>query len=174
MYLKMSSAKRWLILSRHLCVNTLRPRQNGRNFADDMFESIFLNENVWIPIEISLTFVPKVPIDNIAALVQIIAWRRPGARPLSEPMMDSLLTHICVTRPQCVKAAYWPTRGVLWSQQNNVVIILRWIEFNCAEIPHEPRMIFEYIRIFHTSWQSIPCLITIKQRPNRKYNKLGF
>ena len=83
-------------------LNTLRPRQNGRHFADDIFKCIFLNENVWIPIEISLKFVPKDPIDNILALVQIMAWRRPGDKPLSEPMMDSLLTHICVTRPQWV------------------------------------------------------------------------
>ena len=49
--------------------NTLRPRQNGRHFADDIFKCIFLNENVWIPIEISLKFVPKGPVDNIPALV---------------------------------------------------------------------------------------------------------
>ena len=49
--------------------NTLRPRQNGRHFADAILKCIFLNENVWIPIEISLKFVPKGPIDNIPALV---------------------------------------------------------------------------------------------------------
>ena len=49
--------------------NTLRPRQNGRHFADDIFKCIFLNENVWIPIEISVKFVPKGPINNIPALV---------------------------------------------------------------------------------------------------------
>ena len=32
-----------------------------------------------------------------------MAWRRPGDKPLFEPMMVSLLTHICVTRPQWVK-----------------------------------------------------------------------
>ena len=80
-------------------VNTLRPRQNGRHFADDIFKCIFLNENVWIPIKISLKF---VPISTIPSLVQIMVWRRPGANPLSEPMMVSLLTHICVTRPQWV------------------------------------------------------------------------
>ena len=42
-------------------------------------------------------------INNIPALVQIMAWRRPDDKPLSEPMMVSLLTHICVTRPQWVK-----------------------------------------------------------------------
>ena len=83
-------------------VNTLRPRQNGRHFPDDIFKCIFLNENVWISIKISLNFVPKGPINNISPLVQIIAWRRPGDKPWSEPMMVSLLTHICVTRPQWV------------------------------------------------------------------------
>ena len=83
-------------------VNTLRPRQNGRHFADDTFKRIFLNENVRISIKISLKFVPNGPIDNNLALVQIMAWCRSGDKPLSEPMMVSLLTHICVTRPQCV------------------------------------------------------------------------
>ena len=81
-------------------VNTLRPRQNGRHFADHIFNCILLNENVWILIKISLKFVPKNPINNIPALVQIMAWRRPGDKPLSEPMMVNLPTHICVTRPQ--------------------------------------------------------------------------
>ena len=83
--------------------NTLRPRQHGRHFADDIFKCIFLNENVWISIKISLKFVPKGPINNIPALVQIMAWRRPGDKPLSEAMMVNLPTHICVTRPQWVK-----------------------------------------------------------------------
>ena len=69
------------------CFNTLRPRQNGRHFADDIFKCIFLNENIWISIQISLKFVPKGPINNIPALVQIMAWRRLGDKPLSEPMI---------------------------------------------------------------------------------------
>ena len=84
-------------------VNTLRPRQNGRHFPDDIFKCIFLNENVWISIKFSLKFVPKGPINNIPALVQMMAWRRPGDKPLSEPMLVSLLTHKCITRPQWVK-----------------------------------------------------------------------
>ena len=76
--------------------NTLRPRQKGRHFADDIVKCIFLNENVWISINISLRFVPRGPIDNIPALVQIMAWRRPGDKPLSEPMMASLMTHIYI------------------------------------------------------------------------------
>ena len=83
-------------------INSLKPRQNGRLFADDTFKRIFLNENIIIPIKISLKFVPKGPINYNPALVQIMAWRRSGDRPLSEPMKVSLLTHICVTRPQWV------------------------------------------------------------------------
>ena len=81
-------------------VNTLRPRQN---FADNIFKSVFLNENVWILLKISLKFVPKVWIHNITALVQIMAWCQPGDKPLSELMMVNLLMHICTTWPQWIK-----------------------------------------------------------------------
>ena len=54
--------------------------------ADDIFKCIFLKENVWISIKISLKFVPKVLISNIPALVQIMAWRRLGDKPLSGPI----------------------------------------------------------------------------------------
>ena len=88
-------------------VNTLRPRQNGRLFADDSFKRIFLNENIRISTKNSLKFVPKGLINNIPALVLIMAWRRPGDKPLSEPMLVRSLTHICVTRPQWVKMISW-------------------------------------------------------------------
>ena len=93
----------WAIKVCYVWFNTLRLRQNGRRFADDIFKCIFLNENVWIPIKISLKFVPKGQINKIQVLVQIMAWRRPGDKPLSEQMMVSLPTHICVIRPQWVK-----------------------------------------------------------------------
>ena len=83
--------------------NTFKPRQNGRHFADDTFKPIFLNENIRILFKISMKFFLKVPINNIPALVQIMAWCRPGDKPLSEPMMVCLLTHMCVTRPRWVK-----------------------------------------------------------------------
>ena len=47
-----------------------------------------------------LQLVPKGPINNIPALVQIMAWCQPGDKPFSEPMMVSLLMHICVTLPE--------------------------------------------------------------------------
>ena len=75
-------------ISQSLVISTApMPTQNGRHFADDIFKCIFMNENVWILMKISLKFVPKVPINNIPALVQIMAWRRPGDKPLSEPII---------------------------------------------------------------------------------------
>ena len=96
-----------MLQSAFFIVNTLRPRRNKRHFADDIFKCILLNEIVWISIKISLKFSPNGPINNIPALVQIMAWRRPGDKPLSEPMMIISLTHICVTRPQWVRGFAW-------------------------------------------------------------------
>ena len=82
--------------------NTLRPRQMDA-ISQTTFSSAFSwNENFWISIKMSLKFVPKGPNNNIRALVQIMAWHGPGDKPLSEPMMVSSTTHICVTLPQWV------------------------------------------------------------------------
>ena len=86
--------------------NSLRPRRNRHHFADNIFKCIFLNENVWILLKSSLKFAPRGPIIDYPALVQIMAWRRPGHKPLSEPMMVRLLMHICITKPQWVNALW--------------------------------------------------------------------
>ena len=88
-----------VIYKTEMAYNILRPRQDDCRLPDDIFKCIFFNENVLILIRISLKFVPKFRINHISALVQIMAWRRPGDKPLSGPVMVSLLTHICVTRP---------------------------------------------------------------------------
>ena len=108
---------------RHVCayrhypwidsISTLRPRKNGRHYPDDVFKYIFLNENEWNLTKISLKCVPNGPINN-PALVQIMAWCRPGDKPLSETMMVSVPTHICVTRPQWVRHK-WRTTGNLFN-----------------------------------------------------------
>ena len=54
--------------------------QNGRHFADEYTFIYFL-------IKISLKFVPNDPTDNKPVLVQVMAWRRTGDKPLSEPML---------------------------------------------------------------------------------------
>ena len=74
-------------------LNTLRSRQNGHHFTDNILNSFF-SENVSVSIKISIKFLPRCPINNIPALVQIMAWRRTGDKPLSQPMMVSLLLHM--------------------------------------------------------------------------------
>ena len=78
MHLKTSSAKR-----RPFCLGLnvfnilrLKVKQKGWHFPDDIFKWIFLNENIWIWLNISLKFVPKDPINNIPALVQKMALTR--------------------------------------------------------------------------------------------------
>ena len=129
---------RWcgLHLRRDYPLNSLSPRRN-EHFADDIFKRIFFNENVWISIKISLKFVPKGLINNIPSLVQIMAWRRSGDKPLSEPMMVGLPTYICVTRPQWVKTSnrqqlphricVYPVSGHVEAKKNSFFDELRFV-----------------------------------------------
>ena len=55
--------------------------------ADNIFKCIFLNKDDKIPIQISLKLVPRSPIDKKPVLVQVMAWRRRGDKPLPEPML---------------------------------------------------------------------------------------
>ena len=92
-------------------VNILWPMRNGRQFPDDIFKYIFLNENVRILLKISLMFVPNVPIDYNQTLVQIMAWHRSGDKPSFKPMMISLLGHLQVIRPQWIKKPHSMSDG---------------------------------------------------------------
>ena len=78
-----------------LVINSSSPEQNGRHFAADTFKCIFVNENLFF--QISLKFVPKGPINNKPALVQLMAWRQTGDMPLPEPMLtqfsDAYMLH---------------------------------------------------------------------------------
>ena len=62
-------------------LNILKPKQNDSHFADDIFNFTFIllcfNFNL-------LKFVPGDQIDNKSALVQIMAWRQIGDKPLFE------------------------------------------------------------------------------------------
>ena len=98
--------------------------------TDDTFKCIFLNENVILSIQSSLKFVPKGPNNDIPALVQIMAWRRPGDKPLSEPMMVRLLTHICVTRPQWVNPRHTSAITPSCSSPVNGIGILKYVDFD--------------------------------------------
>ena len=143
-----------------MVILTLRPRQNGRHFADVIFKCIFLNENVWKPFKISLKFVPQGPFEYIPALVQIMAWCRPGNKPLSEPMMVSLLTHICVTRPQWVKIpnlfifnllnillqAWFYTKCIITPLLQNNLYQSWYNNFACGVSPRFKHILAEYVQ----------------------------
>ena len=116
---KLSSFK----LDRWKCIATTRAFLThwGRDKMTDIFLTTYSktfswNEKRLISIKISLRFVPVGSINNIPALVQILVWRRPGDKPLSEPMMVSLLTHICVTQPQWVKASCYTENSAVCSR----------------------------------------------------------
>ena len=73
------------------------------NISQTTFWNVFFSMKMFeFRLKFNWIFFPKGPINNIPALVQIMAWRCPGDKPLSETMMVSLPTHICVTRPQWV------------------------------------------------------------------------
>ena len=122
----------WLIWTNksYETLNTLRPRQNGRHFTDNIFKCILLNENVWISIITSLKFAPKSQVDNIPTVVQIMAWWQPGNKPLSEPMMVSFTApYICITQPQWVnetqtKEAVYIYAEINWSCWHTVFTII--------------------------------------------------
>ena len=88
-----------------LLVNTWRSRRNDRHLADDHLFSWM--KIYWCEFKFHWSFFPKGPINNIPALDQIMAWRQPGDKPLSDPRMFSLMTHIWVTRPQWVNKRHW-------------------------------------------------------------------
>ena len=111
-------------------INTLRPRQDGRHFPDHIFRCIFLNENIWIAINISLSFVPKGSIDNIPALVQIMAWRFFPDTYLTIEVQGIQCTHhlldSCpltdvnphITAPGCDSISKLTADGLLWRHRH--------------------------------------------------------
>ena len=111
---------------------TLKPRQNGRHFPDDILKLIFLNKKLWTSIKLSLKFVPRGPNNNIPALVQIMVWHWSGDESLSEPMMVNLLTHICVTRPQWDKYAWH--FGLSYQRSCKGLLFQMFFQLNCISL----------------------------------------
>ena len=115
--------------------NTLRPRQNVRHFADDVFKCILLNENFAVANNILLKCIPWGLGCIIPSLFLIMAWRRPGDKSLSVPIMVMLPTQICVTWPQwdnwkCFTHhwSYWRDSAMMW---------LVWLTCNISVFPKD-------------------------------------
>ena len=161
---------KWPLTSVLLChvfwLNTLRPRQNGRHFADAIFKCIFLNEHAWMPIKIALKFVPQGPINNIPTLVQIMAWHRPGNKPLLWPMMVRLPMHICVTRPQ------WVNEKETKSLAN--AMELKYI----TSYMHILSILFCFVLLWFETSQIYPCpsglLNTLRLRKKATFSQTHF
>ena len=70
-------------------------------------ESHFFYENCCIFIKISLQFVTRGPLNNIPAFVQIMARRRSGDKPISEPMMakfnEAYMSHSAIIELNVLK-----------------------------------------------------------------------
>ena len=125
----------------HGGLNTLRPRQ-----MDAISQTTFSNAFSWMKMfEFRLKFhwslFPWVQLTIFqSAMVQIMAWCRPGDKPLSEPMMVSLLTHICVTRPQWV------------NHTKPIAVVFTWSEISLwyRIVNHCP--LFSYFYETHTMY----------------------
>ena len=76
-------------------------------WPDDIFKCIFFDENVWIPIEVSLKFVPKGPVNNYPSIGSDSGLAGPGNKPLSEPMMVNYLTQWVKTSSNIVIQWHW-------------------------------------------------------------------
>ena len=158
------SSPQWIISP--LFLNTLRPKQNGRYIADNILKCIFLNESDWISLKISLKFVPRGPINNIPALVQTMAWRRPGDKPLSEPMMVSLPTHICITRPQWVNTEihYYEHIKCPMKISSFSIFFLHWVCYNFLS-PFNSCFFMSFFTITKLSSQKFSCIPCVVLNP---------
>ena len=138
--------------------NTVFPHKFWRPFLDCMPQLFFRPQYVWFPVHLKGHLIPLCyetlvvnwqnwlftsfyqsrsvlspnPINNIPVLVQILAWRRPGDKPLSGPMMVRLPTHICVTRPQ-------------WVNHRHAVLFCRNNDSKCV-------FVFHYSDVIWASW----------------------
>ena len=118
-----------IIETNYILFNTLRPRQNGSHFPHNISKCFFFSwrKMYEFQFDISLKFVSKGAINNIPALVKIMASRRPGDKPLSESMMVWLKAHICVTQPHWVNymGISWDILYICYTLELTITIKLR-------------------------------------------------
>ena len=122
----------------------------GRDKMDAISKTTFSSAFSWMKmfefrLKFHWMFVPKGPINNIPALVQIMAWRRVGNKPLSEPMLVSLPTHICVTRPQWVKQNVRPC--AYKDSATSPLCISCWVSIVSIFKVHDDVIKWKYFRV---------------------------
>ena len=84
-------------------------------FQTTFLKWIFMDEGVWISIEMSLTFIPKGPVNNIPALVQIMAWRRPSDNHCLNEWVQSVTRGMIMIRNgfNLMSSYYWGFKFVV-------------------------------------------------------------
>ena len=149
------NAIRWpcMTVSQSPCT-TLKAGNFACHCKDDIFNCIFLNENVSISLKIQLRFVPTVRINNIPVLVQIMAWHWSGNKPLYESMVVRLLMHICATRPQRVK--YLLCHSVLSDhlKENSDTYLLQYFSFKFRGVT-KYNSFSRFIYIYNARWLTV-------------------
>ena len=86
-------------------IHILRSRQNCRHFTDGIFKCIFLNKMYEYRLRFHCSLSPKFELRIFQRWFRM-AWRQPGDKPLSEPMVVGLLTHICVIHSMSYSVFY--------------------------------------------------------------------
>ena len=109
----------------------------GQCKMGDIFICMFLSKDVRIFIQISLKFVPKCPINNTSALVQIMSCRRSGDKPLSEPMM------VCHTHYNDV------TMGAIASQITSLTVVYSTVYSDVDQRKHQSSASLAFVRGIH-------------------------
>ena len=112
-----------------------------------IFSDAFFWIKNWILIKISLKCVDKGLIDNNLALVWIMAWRRIGDKPLSEPTLTRFTDAICDTRGR------WVDVNVITDQRCKLNIDLLNFSVKVAHGYHEVSPIPQ--NIYDQKWKSI-------------------
>ena len=162
-WLVASAGTRWYQIWLTHCSLDNWPPSRRQHFQMHFLEWIYLN----LDKKMSLKFVPKGPINNIPALVQIVAWRRSGDKPLSEPMM--VKSRIYVTWPQWVKihlfisSHIYPITKKFWTFQDHCAVLecarypCDWISFPYSRIGAST--LFQYLirqRLIGGKCKSVP------------------
>ena len=145
--------------------------KNDRHFPDDFFKCIFFG---WKYLNFYLDFTEVCcqgsnSINNIPALVQIMAWCRPSDKPLSEPMTVSSLTHIYITRP-------WLKLKLNWNRE------LSWCLLNChwwhrrlslrqPSVPPMATNLAQWQQLNQLSWRQIWCQAIWKHQNDMGWSK---
>ena len=141
------------ITPRGQLVNTLRPGQDGRHFGRQHFRLHFLEWNFFNFTQNFTEICYLDLIDNMSALVQIMAWPRTGDKPLSEAMLlccvDAYVslslnklthwgwvTHICVSKLTIIGSDNGLAPGrcqtIIWT--NDGILLIGTLGTNFSEI----------------------------------------